>query len=118
MVKETPLSNERITPNEINTSKEKPTQKQVRSWKQTTRENSRGTWTVFPDLCKGCGLCIEKCPTQVLYWSEELGFMGTPAVKARIEGCIVCGRCETVCPEPAIRVERKSPKEIPPFQVI
>lgn len=89
-----------------------------RNWKQMTQENNRGTWTVFPDLCKGCGLCIEKCPTQVIYWSEELGFMGTPAVKTRIEGCIVCGLCETVCPEPAIRVERKNKEKVPPTQVV
>lgn len=87
---------------------------QRRNWKHTTQENNRGTWTVFPDLCKGCGLCIEKCPTQVIYWSEKLGFMGTPSVKTRMEGCIVCGLCETVCPEPAIRVERKAKGKMPP----
>lgn len=87
-------------------------------WKATTQENSRGYWTVFPDLCKGCGLCIEKCPVKVIYWSEQLGFMGTPAVKTRIEGCIVCGICETVCPEPAIRVERKDKEKFPPAKLV
>ena len=89
-----------------------------RNWKQTTKETEKGTWTIFPDLCKGCGLCIEKCPTRVISWSEQLGFMGTPSVKARMEGCIVCGLCETVCPEPAIRVERKAKKATPPTQVV
>jgi len=56
-----------------------------REWKQETYENEKGTFTIFFDLCKGCGLCIEKCPTQVISWSENLGFMGTPAVKPRIE---------------------------------
>lgn len=118
MEKEAMQSSEQIIQNEITTGKGIPGEKQVRNWKQITQENNRGTWTVFPDLCKGCGLCIEKCPTQVIYWSETLGFMGTPAVKTRIEGCIVCGMCETVCPEPAIRVERKAKKEIPPAQVV
>jgi len=99
---------------EQNLAKENKQYEVLRNWKHTTQENDRGTWTVFPDLCKGCGLCIEKCPTQVIYWSEQLGFMGTPAVKTRIEGCIVCGLCETVCPEPAIRVERKAKNKVPP----
>ncbi|MGI6144163.1 MAG: 4Fe-4S dicluster domain-containing protein [Peptococcia bacterium] len=101
-----------------NLAKENKPNEVIRNWKQTTQENDRGTWTIFPDLCKGCGLCIEKCPTQVIYWSEELGFMGTPAVKTRIEGCIVCGLCETVCPEPAIRVERKAKGKVPPTRVV
>lgn len=90
----------------------------IRKWEQQTAENEKGSWTIFPDLCKGCGLCIEKCPVQVISWSEQLGFMGTPAVKARMDGCIVCGLCETVCPEPAIRVERKTKKAVPPEQVV
>lgn len=79
-----------------------------RNWKITKHENEKGYFMMFPDLCKGCGLCIEKCPTKVIYWSEELGFMGTPAVKPRMEGCIVCGMCQTVCPDTAIRIERKA----------
>jgi len=84
-----------------------------REWKQETYENEKGTFTIFFDLCKGCGLCIEKCPTQVISWSENLGFMGTPAVKPRMEGCIVCGMCELVCPEPAISIIRKRKKPTP-----
>lgn len=78
-----------------------------KTWESRTQENNRGYWTVFPELCKGCGLCIEKCPTKVIYWSENLGFMGTPSVKTRIEGCIVCGICDNVCPDAAIRVDKK-----------
>jgi len=89
-----------------------PTQ-QTKNWPQMTQENKLGTWTVFLDLCKGCGLCIEKCPTQVIYWSEKLGFMGTPTVKTKMEGCVVCGLCEAVCPEPALRVIRHEKKKKP-----
>ena len=89
-----------------------------RNWRAETQENHRGYWTIFPELCKGCGLCIEKCPVKVMYWSEILGFMGTPAVKIREEGCIMCGICETVCPEPAIRVEKKGKEQNPPARVV
>ncbi|MDD4360339.1 MAG: 4Fe-4S binding protein, partial [Syntrophaceticus sp.] len=36
------------------------------NWKPFVYENDRGTFAAFPDLCKGCGLCIEKCPTKVI----------------------------------------------------
>lgn len=87
-------------------------------WTPQTQENNRGHWTVFSELCKGCGLCIEKCPTKVMYWSEKLGFMGTPSVKIREEGCIMCGMCETVCPDTAIRVEKKGKESAPPHRVV
>ena len=25
-------------------------------------EGAKGTWAVFPGLCKGCGLCVAECP--------------------------------------------------------
>ena len=89
-----------------------------KNWRSDSKDNNRGYWTVYPDLCKGCGLCIEKCPTKVIEWSETLGFMGTPSVQVHMEGCIVCGICETVCPEPAIRVERKGKDNDPPARVV
>ena len=45
----------------------------------------KATWAVFPGLCKGCGLCIEKCPVK----------------------CIACGLCQLVCPDCALLVKRK-----------
>jgi ferredoxin len=40
------------------------------------KDNPRGIWLGFPGLCKGCGLCIHKCPTKVIHWSNELGVYG------------------------------------------
>ena len=76
-------------------------------WKSVRYDNPRGTWLGYPGLCKGCGLCIHKCPTKVIVWSEELGVYGTPRVKPNMEGCIVCGMCQMVCPDCAIRIEKK-----------
>ncbi len=89
-----------------------------KEWDHLEKENDKGVWTVFPELCKGCGLCIEKCPVSVISWSEKLGFMGTPTVEADMEGCIVCGMCETVCPDTAIVVERKAKGKVPPAKVV
>jgi 2-oxoglutarate ferredoxin oxidoreductase subunit delta len=75
-------------------------------WKPNVYENDRGIFAVFPELCKGCGLCIEKCPTDVIHWSKNLAFNGTTTVEPRMEGCIVCGMCQTVCPDTAISIYR------------
>lgn len=71
----------------------------------------RGTWTSFPLLCKGCGLCIEKCPTHVIEWSEKLSNYGTPRVTVRADGCIVCNQCAMHCPDAAINVVVTKKKE-------
>lgn len=70
-------------------------------------EGQKGQWAVFPGLCKGCGLCIEKCPVSCISWSKTLGVYGTPAVVADMEKCILCGICQTVCPDCALSVEKK-----------
>ncbi|MDA8096276.1 MAG: 4Fe-4S binding protein [Clostridia bacterium] len=70
------------------------------------KETKRGTFTLFPGLCKGCGLCIEKCPKKCLGWSRTLGVYGMPAIEPINEDCISCGVCSTVCPDCAILVER------------
>ncbi|HHW27964.1 MAG TPA: 4Fe-4S binding protein [Syntrophomonadaceae bacterium] len=75
-------------------------------WKPNVYENDRGIFAVFPELCKGCGLCIEKCPTHVIHWSKKLAFNGTTTVEPRMERCIVCGMCQTVCPDTAISIYR------------
>ncbi|PIZ00514.1 4Fe-4S ferredoxin [bacterium (Candidatus Howlettbacteria) CG_4_10_14_0_8_um_filter_40_9] len=66
------------------------------------------TWANFADYCKGCGLCIQKCPKKCLKFSSEtLGYYGTPAVDCDIDECIGCGICELNCPDSAIEVEKK-----------
>lgn len=75
--------------------------------KAVTCSGERSDFTVFPRLCKGCGLCIEKCPVKTLKWSDELGVYGTPIPLVQ-EGipCTGCGMCQMVCPDVAIVVER------------
>jgi len=72
----------------------------------------RATWYLYTDLCKGCGLCLVKCPINVkgekgLQWSkDEGGIYMTPAVVPDPSLCIACGTCEMICPDSAIRVEK------------
>jgi nitroreductase/NAD-dependent dihydropyrimidine dehydrogenase PreA subunit len=49
------------------------------------------------DLCSGCGLCVNVCPTGTI---SLIG--GKATVSA--EESILCGHCEAVCPQGAIRV--------------
>ncbi len=77
----------------------------------TAQKEGKGKWHIFPALCKGCGLCIEKCPVDVMSWSDELGVYGTPAVEIDEEGCIYCGICEQVCPDVAILVTKEKKKK-------
>ena len=70
---------------------------------------SRGRVFIIEDRCKGCGYCIEYCPTGVLLQSEKFNVKGYhPPVLAENPPdrvCIGCRFCELVCPEFAIYVE-------------
>lgn len=52
------------------------------------------------DWCKGCGICVEFCPTKVLELDDS-----ERAVAARLEDCICCRLCEMRCPDLAIDIE-------------
>ncbi|HKM39187.1 MAG TPA: 4Fe-4S binding protein [bacterium] len=61
--------------------------------KETTLIRINETW------CKGCGICIAFCPTNVLEAGED-GIV----FAARPEACTRCGLCELRCPDYAISV--------------
>jgi heterodisulfide reductase subunit A len=72
--------------------------------------------------CSGCGICAEKCPTEVPNeFDENLGvrraiYMPFPQAVPRImtidkDNCLECGLCEKVCPAKAVNREQK-PQEI------
>jgi 2-oxoglutarate ferredoxin oxidoreductase subunit delta len=70
-----------------------------------TQKHEKGDLTLFPGLCKGCGLCIAICPSKALDWAEVLGVYGTPSVVSD-DKCVACGICQITCPECALAVTR------------
>ena len=68
------------------------------------RDKGKSKVTVYPDWCKGCGICVEFCPGKVLELSDQ-----GKAVVAREGDCIRCGFCELHCPDFAIIVKDKEP---------
>lgn len=64
------------------------------------------------ELCNGCGLCVEKCPTDAI----ELGDDGK--ANRNEDWCIGCGVCARFCPEGAISlVEGKRTVYVPPPKI-
>ena len=65
----------------------------------------KGKMTVHAYYCKGCGLCLVKCPQKSIRWASYLGTYGSTAIEIDSEKCNLCGRCALLCPESAIDVE-------------
>jgi 2-oxoglutarate ferredoxin oxidoreductase subunit delta len=62
---------------------------------------------IFEAWCKSCGICVAFCPKGCLEQDEER----SPLI-ARPELCSGCGWCEIHCPDFAISVRPKSPREL------
>ena len=64
--------------------------------------------TFREDRCKGCGLCVMACPTQIIALDpEKINGKGYhPATVVKKEECIGCASCALMCPDVVITVER------------
>ena len=68
------------------------------------------------DWCKGCEICVKRCPLKALELSDKLNKRGIypPRLKAE-NNCNCCKLCELLCPDFAIAVmpdEEKESKEL------
>lgn len=68
----------------------------------------KGTIVVDNERCKGCGVCVEACPTKVLRLNKEVNSRGyNYSYMADPEACIGCAGCAVVCPDSCIVVYRQ-----------
>lgn len=67
-----------------------------------------GAVEINVDRCKGCNLCVEACPCDVLsLTTREVNGRGYPFARAiDPEKCIGCAACAMVCPDSCIEVYR------------
>ncbi len=63
---------------------------------------------VDPDICTGCGTCIERCPAKAMTLSEDL-----PLVD--LDRCFGCSVCAVGCSMEAIKMEEKPGIQMPPM---
>lgn len=67
----------------------------------TSRTHETARLEFFPDLCNGCGLCVQVC--------KDFGIRIVDGKAQPTEhpvfGCIGCGHCMAICPQEAVKVE-------------
>jgi 2-oxoglutarate ferredoxin oxidoreductase subunit delta len=65
----------------------------------------QGIVHVILERCKGCKLCIELCPQDVLQVSDDLndkGYHYPIIAEGKETSCVHCEFCTMICPEFAI----------------
>jgi NAD-dependent dihydropyrimidine dehydrogenase PreA subunit len=65
---------------------------------------------INPELCTGCGICVNSCPMDVIRMDEK----SKKAIIRYAEDCMCCDACEYDCPVNAIYV---SPEKYEPLMV-
>jgi 2-oxoglutarate ferredoxin oxidoreductase subunit delta len=79
----------------------------MRDFKPKEFKNKDKKIVVFHGLCKGCGLCLIKCPFGAISFSaKDAGVYSTPTVEIDLEKCTACGICEAACPDSALKVKK------------
>ena len=66
-----------------------------------TKENKEHVIMIIQENCKGCGICVELCPTRTL------GLKRGKVVVLYPEKCIGCQLCDLRCPDFAISVDNE-----------
>jgi len=63
---------------------------------------------INPEICKGCGLCMQACPVDDIGYSGKFNSHGYDFAIPLAVKCIGCGMCFYACPElNAVKVFRE-----------
>ena len=69
------------------------------------KQDDEVTIGYWQEACKGCGICVEVCPTNVWKITESLDkWNGQMVTVDDPNKCIKCMLCETHCPDFAIKI--------------
>ncbi|NIS82850.1 MAG: 4Fe-4S dicluster domain-containing protein [Anaerolineales bacterium] len=71
----------------------------------------QGIVYLIPERCKGCRICIDLCPQQVLQVSSGTntkGYHYPEIAPGKENSCVYCDFCTMVCPEFAIFTQEAS----------
>lgn len=70
----------------------------------------QGAVAINSERCKGCGLCVNACPSHTLSLSGTVNMRGyNYSCQVNESACIGCASCALVCPDACISVYRTSP---------
>ena len=67
----------------------------------------KGAVVVDTEVCKGCDLCVDACPEDVLALNREVNSKGYHySYMKNPDACTGCSNCAVVCPDTCITVYR------------
>lgn len=65
-------------------------------------------WVLNEELCKGCEICIGRCPMKILSISDRITVNGFhPASIVDEPKCTSCAICARSCPDIAIEIYKE-----------
>lgn len=64
----------------------------------------KGQIVIDTERCKGCAVCVQHCPKQVIALSKNVNGKGYNYLETVNEECIGCASCAVVCPDGCITV--------------
>jgi 2-oxoglutarate ferredoxin oxidoreductase subunit delta len=67
----------------------------------------KGAIVIDIQKCKGCEVCLEACPSEVIRMSKEVNNKGYHYSYVHVpDACTGCANCAIVCPDGVITVYR------------
>ena len=66
----------------------------------------KGKIVIDFEMCKGCEVCVESCPENVIAMSKNVNKKGYHYAETVNDNCTGCTNCAVICPDCVISVYR------------